>query len=248
MTPVDVPTNRRSRADEDHAGAAVSSRELAADVIVVDSLPVPPDTTSMDATRRRVVEEVYARGQAHDLEHDDRSARYRNLEPETGELLNVLVRVCRARRILELGTSTGHSTLWLADAAEATDGVVESIEIDPERTAIALDHVRRAGLTKSTRMRVADIGEVLSASDAGAWDFMFLDAERPHYVDYLPDLLRALTVHGVLAVDNMISHADELVPFRAAVEAEGALTQTVVQVGAGLLVAVKEGMADTGKV
>jgi predicted O-methyltransferase YrrM len=193
----------------------------------------------MDVARRRVVDEVYARGHAHDLVHDDRLARYRNLEPETGELLNVLVRACQARRILELGTSTGHSTLWLADAAEATGGVVESVEIDPMRTAIARDHAREAGLTKSTRLRVADIGEVLSASDADAWDFIFLDAERSHYVDYLPHLLRALAAHRVLAVDNVISHAHELGAFTAAIEAEAALVQTVVPVGAGLLVAVK---------
>jgi len=193
----------------------------------------------MDAGRRRVVDEVFAQGQEHDLGQDDRIARYRNLEPETGQLLNVLVRACGARRILELGTSTGHSTLWLADAAEATGGVVESVEIDPDRAAIARDHVRAAGLTESTRLRVADIGAVLAAAGAGAWDIVFLDAERRHYVEYLPHLLRALADGGVLAVDNVISHAGELVEFSAAIDAEAALTHTVVPVGAGLLVAVK---------
>ena len=71
------------------------------------------------------------------------------------------------------------------------------------------------------------------------WQFVFLDAERPAYPGYLPDLVRTLAPSGLLAIDNVQSHAHELVEFTSLIEAEPALTQTVVPVGAGLRVAVR---------
>ena len=76
----------------------------------------------MDATRRRLVDELYARSKEHDESRSDRLERFRNVEPPTAELLGVLIRATGARRILELGTSNGYSTIWLADAAEDDRG------------------------------------------------------------------------------------------------------------------------------
>src|SRR6202012_5570098 len=83
------------------------------------------DLLPMNAARRAFLDELYAHGREHDARHEDRLARLRNVEPETAELLGVLVRALGARRVLEIGTSNGHSTLWLADAAEAVGGQVE---------------------------------------------------------------------------------------------------------------------------
>ena len=71
----------------------------------------------MDAQRRRYAADLLTRSRAHDRERSGRLARYRNLEPETAELLALVVRATRPRRLLEIGTSNGYSTLWLADAA-----------------------------------------------------------------------------------------------------------------------------------
>ena len=68
---------------------------------------------------------------------------------------------------------------------------------------------------------------------------MFLDAERPAYTGYVRELVRTLAPGGLLAVDNVRSHEHELVEFTALIEAEPALTQTVVPVGAGLRLAVR---------
>jgi predicted O-methyltransferase YrrM len=193
----------------------------------------------MDEPRRSFAAEIYASSQAHDRTRGDRLERFRNLEPVTAELLGVLIRISRARRILELGTSNGYSTIWLADAAEATGGRVLTVDVDPTRTELARVNLRGAGLDERVELRVEDAGQTLRESAAGEWDFIFLDAERPAYVDYLSDLVRVLAPGGTLGVDNVLSHDHELVQFSTLIEAETSLTQTVVPVGAGLRLAVR---------
>ena len=91
----------------------------------------------MDAHRRAVAAELLTASREHDAAQEDRAARYRNLETESAELLAVLARAAAPQHILELGTSNGYSTIWLADAAEAVGAQLTSVEIDAERPAYA---------------------------------------------------------------------------------------------------------------
>jgi len=193
----------------------------------------------MNEARRRLADELYAASHAHDQAQSDRLERFRNVEPPTAELLGVLIRATGARRILELGTSNGYSTIWLADAAQETGGHVVSVEVDPDRTELARANLRRAGLEDRVELRTEDAATTLARSPGAEWGFVFLDAERPAYPSYLPDLVRTLAPGGVLAVDNVESHAHELVEFTSLIEAAPELTQTVVPVGAGLRLAVR---------
>jgi predicted O-methyltransferase YrrM len=195
----------------------------------------------MNEDRRAFLDELYAHGREHDARHEDRLARLRNVEPETAELLGVLVRALGARRVLEIGTSNGYSTIWLADAAEAVGGAVVSLEVEPERTAQALANLTRAGVKGAADLRVQDASEALPAYEAGAWDLIFLDAERPAYVGYWPDLQRVLVPRGLLVVDNALSHAAELVDFSELVYSTPGVTSTLLPVGAGVLLIVKSG-------
>ena len=101
----------------------------------------------MRPERRTIAAEVFAAGRDYDAAQSNRLDRLRNVEPDTAELLGVLVRATRARRVLEIGTSNGHSTLWLADAAEAVGGRVETLDIDPRRTELARANLERAELS-----------------------------------------------------------------------------------------------------
>jgi predicted O-methyltransferase YrrM len=194
----------------------------------------------MDADRRRVADELYRVSREHDAARADRVARFRNVEPETAELLGVLIRAAGARRILELGTSNGYSTIWLADAAQATGGRVLSVDVDAGRTDLARANLAAAGLGDLVELRTEDAAATLASSADRVWEFVFLDAERPAYTAYLPDLVRTLAPGGVLAVDNVRSHEHELVEFTALIGGQEALTQTVVPVGAGLRLAVRD--------
>ena len=188
-----------------------------------------------DPARRAFAAELYAAGREHDANHADRLARWRNVEPETAELLGVLARTKPRPRILEIGTSNGYSTIWLADAAEATGGRVVTVDVEPERTALARENLAKAGLDKHVELRTEDAAHALRTAEDDTFDLVFLDAERPAYVSYWPDLVRTLAPAGLLAVDNVISHANEVESFRRVVDRDERVTAALVPIGAGVL-------------
>lgn len=192
----------------------------------------------MRADRRTIAAEVFAAGRDYDAGQSNRLDRLRNVEPETAELLGVLVRATRARRVLEIGTSNGHSTLWLADAVQTTGGLVQTLDIDPRRTALAIANLERAGLSDLVECRTIGAAQALAEHPDEAWDLIFLDAERAEYSGYWPNLRRTLAPGGMLAVDNAVSHSFELTEFIRLLEADPQLTVARVPVGAGLLIAV----------
>jgi predicted O-methyltransferase YrrM len=193
----------------------------------------------MNHERRAIADEIYARGREFDAEQPNRLARLRNIAPETAELLAVLARATSARRILEVGTSNGYSTLWLADAANITGGHVESLDIDPRRSDEACANLARAGLDDLATCRTVSAAQALSEYPDDAWDLIFLDAERPEYVGYWPNVRRALAPCGTLVIDNAISHAAELSDFKRLLADDPRLTTALVPVGDGLLVSVE---------
>jgi len=193
----------------------------------------------VDAALANYIEELHRHGVAHDSTRPDRLERLRNVEPDTARLLAVLVRATGARRLLEIGTSNGYSTLWLADAARSVGGRIVSVEIDPARSATALEHLRATGLAEHVELRTEDAATTLAGSADAAWDMIFLDAERPAYAGYWPDLLRTLRDGGLLVVDNVLSHADEVRAFRALVSGEPGVSEALAPTGAGALLIVK---------
>ena len=169
----------------------------------------------------------------HDAAEPDRLRRFRNVEPETAVLIAFLIRCMHALTVLEIGTSNGYSTIWLSDAAETVGGTVTSVDIDPERTGTARENLRRAGLRAD--LPTEDAADTLRRSGDGQWEFIFLDAERPAYAGYWPELLRTLRPQkGVLAIDNVLSHPDEVADITALVEAEPTVETVLVPIGAGL--------------
>jgi predicted O-methyltransferase YrrM len=194
----------------------------------------------MDDRLTVLLEELHCQGVEHDERKADRLERLRNVEPDTARLLAILVRAIGPRRVLELGTSNGYSTLWLADAVRSVGGRLVSVDVDAARSALAAEHLDRAGLRDVVELRVEDAASTLRTSPDDAWDMIFLDAERPAYMSYWPDLVRVTRPGGLLAVDNVLSHAQELHEFRALVGAEPRVNDAVVPTGAGLLLVVRE--------
>jgi predicted O-methyltransferase YrrM len=185
--------------------------------------------------RRALAAELYAASRAHDEAQEDRLARWRSVEPETAAMLGVLVRAMGARRVLEIGTSNGYSTIWLGDAAQAAGGGVVSLDVLAERTAAAASHLAAAGLSDVVELRTEDAAVALPSFAAGAFDFVFLDAERPAYAGYWPQLVRVLASPGLLAVDNVLSHAGEVAELLGVVETDDRVVSAVVPIGAGVL-------------
>jgi predicted O-methyltransferase YrrM len=181
-------------------------------------------------------------GETNDAATTERSRRMLNITRDTGEFLSVLVRATGARRILEIGTSNGYSTLWLAEAAMATGGTVTTVELSEQKIALAAATFARSGLASSITLVHDDAGHLLRSSADSAFDFIFLDSERTAYPTWWPQLRHALRPGGLLVVDNAISPAsarEELTPFVAIVKADPLFTTSLVPVGKGEFVAVK---------
>jgi len=186
-----------------------------------------------------LLNELAAFGDAHDGDAANRATRMLNITPDTGAFLAVLVKATQARRILEIGTSNGYSTLWLADAAAAVGGAVATVEMSPAKSALARANFARAGLTDRIRQHEGDAGALLAGLADGAVDLVFLDSQRSAYLAWWPDLRRVLRAGGLLVVDNATSHAQEMADFTAAVRADAGFSTSLVPVGKGEFLAVK---------
>jgi predicted O-methyltransferase YrrM len=193
----------------------------------------------MDAGLEALLDDLHREGVEHDAPLADRTQRRRNLEPDSARLLHLLVLAIGAGRVLELGTSNGYSTIWLGAAVAANDGTMVSVDLDQGRLGDALENVARAGLEDAVELRLEDAGAALSASAPESWDMVFLDAERPEYPAYWSDLVRVLPPGGLLAVDNVLSHAEEVADFRTLVNADRRVTEALVPTGAGVLLVTR---------
>jgi len=178
-------------------------------------------------------------GKANDGANAERPRRMLNITRDTGEFLAVLVRATVARRVLEIGTSNGYSTLWLASAAGAIGGSVTTVELSEYKIGLAIANFARSGLARYITLLHEDAGRVLQRSADGAFDLVFLDSERPEYPGWWPHLKRVLRPGGLLVVDNATSHAAEMAPFVALVAADVSFATSLVPVGNGEFLAVK---------
>jgi predicted O-methyltransferase YrrM len=181
-------------------------------------------------------------GNANDTATNERSRKMLNITRDTGEFLAVLVRATVARRILEIGTSNGYSTLWLASAAQAIGGSVTTIELSDYKIDLASKNFARSGLTSFIKSIQDDAGRVLAGTADAAFDFIFLDSERPEYPGWWTDLKRVLRPGGLLVVDNATSHPQEMAPFIALVRGDTNFTTSLVPIGNGEFMAVKTSM------
>jgi predicted O-methyltransferase YrrM len=158
---------------------------------------------------------------------------------ETGELLAIFVQGMKAQRVLEVGTSNGYSTLWLADAVRAVGGHVVTVEASAAKAQLARHNLERAGLSHWVRQEVMEAGEFLRQQRPSQFDLLFLDADRERYVAWWPSIRSVLAPRGLLVVDNAVSHAAEVDGLIAQVRAAPGWRSVVVPIGNGELVALK---------
>jgi predicted O-methyltransferase YrrM len=151
---------------------------------------------------RLAIGRLWARKLEQDARQLAHSQRHRNLEPVSAEFIAALATGLGAKRLLEIGGSSGISTIALAAAARATGGALISIEIEPERQAEANDTIKRLGLGASVDFVLGDATDVLPA--IGEMSFVLIDCEKRDYVRFY-DML-SLGPGAVVVADNIISH------------------------------------------
>lgn len=177
------------------------------------------------------------------------------ISPEQGQFMSLLVRLMGARRALEIGVFTGYSSLCIAQALPP-DGQLIACDVSEEWTAVARRYWEQAGVADRVDLRLAPALETLDAllgdGEAGRFDFAFIDAHKPEYVDYYERLLRLLRPGGVVAVDNVLWSGRVVDPaqddedtrairaFNEHVAADERVHLSLVPIGDGLTLALKK--------
>jgi predicted O-methyltransferase YrrM len=121
--------------------------------------------------------------------------------PVVGELLFILARAMGAHRILELGTATGYSTIYLAQAVVTGPGQVITLEIDPAMAQRAHKNISLAGLANQVEVRIGE-AQTLMAELPGPFDLIFMDIDKEGYLPALDGCHRLLRLGGLLIADN----------------------------------------------
>jgi len=129
-----------------------------------------------------------------------------NVAPNQGKLLQVLARSIGAKRILEVGTLGGYSTIFLARAL-APGGKLVTLEYEPKHADVARANIERAGLSHLVDIRLGkaiDTLPRLAAEGVGPFDLVFIDADKPGNADYFAWAMKLTRVGGLIVVDNVV--------------------------------------------
>jgi predicted O-methyltransferase YrrM len=185
---------------------------------------------------RTEIARLWARKLDQDARKLPQAERHRNLEPMSAEFISALAAGIGAKRLLEIGGSSGISTIALAAAARGTGGRLVSIEIEPTRQAESRETIQRLGLTDHVEFIPADAEQVLSGY-AEPFDFALIDCEKDDYIRFF-DMIPA-GPGTVVVADNVLSHG--LIDYSAHVRSRGGVASVTLPIGKGLEVSVYAG-------
>jgi caffeoyl-CoA O-methyltransferase len=166
-----------------------------------------------------------------------------NVSPNLGKLLYLFAKLSKAKKILEVGTLAGYSTIWMAEALPE-DGKLITLEIDPHHAEVAGRNIDRAGLSSKVEIRIGKAIEWLPRlvdEKAGPFDMIFIDADKPPYTEYFEWALKLSKPGTLIIADNVIrdgkvlnpNHDDPMVKgaqrFNQALAANKKVTATILQ-------------------
>ncbi len=186
---------------------ALRKRLVAVCLLIASVLALPIEAMSADAETteldRRVERFLKSRaGTWHDL----------NVPEVDGRTLRDLIVKNGFKRALEIGTSTGHSAIWIAWGLSKTGGKLTTIEIDPERHKTALANFKEAGLSEYIDARLADAHDLVPKL-AGSYDFVFSDADKEWYTKYFQAVWPKVRVGGCFTAHNVTMNAQGIHEF-----------------------------------
>jgi len=185
-------------------------------------------------TRMQTLEGIDSKDRA---DGTPRLQRLRQIPPETGKFIAMLAATAPAGRWIEIGTSAGYSTLWLALACRETGHRVTTFEVLPAKVELARETFALAGVDDVVELVAGDAREHLGR--IGQISFCFLDAEKEVYADCYEAVVPKLVTGGLLVADNAINHREALGPMLDRALSDERVDAMVVPVGKGELVCRK---------
>ncbi len=154
----------------------------------------------------------------------------------TGQLLNIVIKVGKAQNILEIGTSYGHSTVWLAEAARATGGRVVTIDEKANKQEYTHGMLVKAGLTAQVEFRLGDARGIIAALP-GPFDFVLVDLWKDLYIPCFDLFYPKLSAGALVVADNMLrpeSSREDALAYRNHVRAKPHMESVLLDVGSGI--------------
>jgi len=122
--------------------------------------------------------------------------------PETARFIEMICAIAKPRRVLEIGTAIGFSSIIIAKALDS-ECIIDTVEVDADMASTAAFYIRKAGLDKVIRIINGEALDVLQCLDK-PYDLIFLDAAKGQYPQFLPHCLRLINVNGILLSDNVL--------------------------------------------
>ncbi|MBF0407523.1 MAG: O-methyltransferase [Candidatus Riflebacteria bacterium] len=156
--------------------------------------------------------------------------------PATGSLINTIIKESKGRSILEVGTSYGYSTIWLAEAARETGGKVTTLEIHPGKIEFARKKVEKAGLGDYVDFRQGDALSIIPEL-SGNFDFVLLDLWKDLYVPCLNLIYPKLNPGALIVADNIIhpeSARKDALEYQKNIRSRKDITSVLLPVGSGI--------------
>jgi len=159
-----------------------------------------------------------------------------SIGPDTGTVLNILVKSLRARTILEIGTSYGHSTVFLAEAARANNGKVITVDISADKQRYADEQLTAAGLDSFVKFLTGDARDLI-ASITGSLDFVLIDLWKDLYIPCFDLVYPKLSEGAFVAADNILHpelFRNEMAAYRRHVRRQIGIESILLPVGSGI--------------
>ncbi|MEO0375161.1 MAG: class I SAM-dependent methyltransferase [Cyanobacteria bacterium P01_A01_bin.17] len=182
------------------------------------------------------------------------------IAPDQGQFMALLLQLISARKVLEIGTYTGYSTLWLASALPQ-DGSLITCDVDEEATEVARRYWQKADFNSKISLRLAPasdtLDQLLADGQAGTFDFAFIDADKVNYDQYYEKSLQLLRPGGLIAVDNVLwfgrvidpeEQGETTLAIRALnqkIHEDSRVSISMIGIGDGLMLAIKRDEGST---
>ncbi|GIN20572.1 O-methyltransferase [Siminovitchia fordii] len=193
----------------------------------------------MHTSIENLLNEIESFGLENDNIVKEDRLKMKNITKDTGQFLTLLLKSSKVKNVLEVGTSNGYSTIWLARNFINSDAHVTTVEIDDRKITMARDNFRKANLQKYITLHHEDAGAFLKKQANETFDFIFLDSDRSHYVGWWEDLNRVLQRNSLMIVDNANSHREEVNDFIKLIQSSDNHDSLIVSVGKGVLIILK---------
>lgn len=165
-----------------------------------------------------------------------------NISRPSANFLNMLIKISGAKNIVEVGTSNGYSGIWLAKALKETGGHLTTIEYYNKRIVLAQENFKKTEVNDIITIlqgSAIEVLEELCSQDDFTIDFAFIDANKREYINYFQIIDKKLKKGGIIAADNITSHAEKVAAFVEEIKASPNYQVEILDLPAGMLLGYK---------